>query len=132
MTERIRAIRAYCPTIEIIRRVETKELASYISRQCAVAASDVRLVIEELRNAVDYFCCTGASVKVEGIGVYSPTIDLEGTIQIRLRPDRNLTYHINTPGEFLGTIRNRDAIGKTSDELVTIWNESHPGEQIPV
>jgi len=32
---------------------------------------------------------------------------------------------LNTPGDFYGTIEHRENIGKTSDDLVVLWNEDH-------
>ena len=126
MTERIRAIKENCPSVVVSRRVELEEIAQQISEKCAIAASDVRHVLEELRNAVLYFVGTGASVKLDGLGTYSPGIDLEGQLRVNHRPDRYLTVRINLPGAFHGTIRNRGNIGRTQDELVDIWNETHP------
>lgn len=58
-----------------------------------------------------------------------PGASQAGTGQIRLRPGHNLTYCINTPGEFLGTIRNRDAIGKMADEAVTTVTKRIPASR---
>ena len=34
------------------------------------------------------------------------------------------------PSVFTGTIINRDTIGKTSDELVGLWNGEHPDDEV--
>jgi len=34
------------------------------------------------------------------------------------------------PGSFNGRILNRENIGKTGDELVQMWNENNPEDQV--
>jgi hypothetical protein len=38
--------------------------------------------------------------------------------------------HAQPPGAFEGAITNRQNIGKTADELVQLWNEEHPDDQV--
>jgi hypothetical protein len=37
---------------------------------------------------------------------------------------------LNVPGIFTGSIRNRENIGKTTEELVTRWNSDNPDDQV--
>jgi hypothetical protein len=37
---------------------------------------------------------------------------------------------LNIPGNYNGEIVNRENIGKTFEELVSLWNELHPDEPI--
>ena len=55
---------------------------------------------------------------------------VEGTLSINYRPDVSFAYGRNLPGVFSGTILNRENIGKTSDELVALWNEANPQDQV--
>jgi hypothetical protein len=32
----------------------------------------------------------------------------------------------------VGTILNRENIGKTAEELVMLWNKAHPEDQVPI
>jgi len=85
----------------------------------------------ELRDHIIEFNRAGRAVKVDGLGTFSPSIDLDGTLSISFRPDPALNYGINIPGTFSGTILNRENIGKTSDDLVAQWNQDHPENPIP-
>jgi hypothetical protein len=69
-------------------------------------------------------------VKVEGLGTFSPRIDLDGNLAISYRPDPALSNGLNIPGIFSGTILNRENIGKTSEELIAMWNEAFPEDQV--
>jgi hypothetical protein len=54
----------------------------------------------------------------------SQRLDLEGNLSISFRPDPAFANGLNVPGIFTGTVINRENIGKTSEELVTQWNEA--------
>ena len=71
------------------------------------------------------------AVRLEGLGTFTPGIDLEGKISINHRPDVALTNALNTPGFFEGDIIHRDNIGKQMDDLVGLWNEEHPEDLLP-
>jgi hypothetical protein len=84
----------------------------------------------ELRDHIIEFNRAGRAVKVDGLGTFSPSIELDGTLNIIFRPDPALNHGINMPGTFTGTIINREYIGKTGDELIQQWNEDHPDDQV--
>jgi hypothetical protein len=39
---------------------------------------------------------------------------------------------LNIPGVFSGKILNSDNIGKSGDDLVTLWNSEHPEDPVEV
>jgi len=86
--------------------------------------------MKELRDQLIEYCRAGRAVKVEGLGTWTPTIALDGTLDIQYRPDAAFSYGLNIPGIFSGRIVNREFIGKTSDELVTKWNDDNPGDPV--
>jgi hypothetical protein len=88
--------------------------------------------IKELRDQVIEFCRSGHVMKVDGLGIFTPTMDLEGNISISFRANPAFAYGLNVPGIFTGTILNRENIGKTSDQLVQMCNEQNPDDQIPL
>jgi hypothetical protein len=69
-------------------------------------------------------------VKVEGLGTYTPTIKLDGTLGVGHRADIAIKRALNVPGEFDGDIENRENVGKTSDDLIAMWNEDHPDDPV--
>lgn len=68
----------------------------------------VDLVNKEMRDQIVEFCRAGRAVKVEGLGIFTPTIDLDGTLAISFRADSAMNYGLNVPGTFSGTIINRE------------------------
>jgi hypothetical protein len=130
MASKIKAINAYCPRVELGDRVETPELVEFIARSTGLNESGVSQMLLELRDAVVFFNLRGRPVKLEGLGTYFPTVSLDGSIKSGHRSDAHIANGINAPGKFQGQIRNRDNIGKTSDELVARWNEEHPDDPV--
>ena len=130
MAPKIKAINAYRPRIELGNTVRKPELLRAVSRSTSLVEGTVDLVIKEMRDQVIEFCRTGRPVKVDGLGTFAPNIDLEGKLTISFRPDPAFANGLNMPGTFSGTILNRDHIGKTSSDLVQMWNEQYPDDQV--
>jgi hypothetical protein len=101
-----------------------------LSRATGLVEGTNELAIKELRDQIIEFNRSGRAVKVDGLGTFTPTIDLDGKFAIGYRSDPFLNYGLNIPGIFSGTIANREHIGKTSDELVVLWNEKFPDDPI--
>ena len=88
--------------------------------------------MKELRDMIIENLRAGRGVKVEGLGTWLPNIDLQGSMDVQYRIDPFLKNGINVPGTFVGTLINRENIGKTSEELVAMWNEAHPEDLVQV
>lgn len=129
MASRIQAINAYRPRVKNGRRVENQELVAFIARSTGLNESGVSQVLLEMRDALVFFNRQGRPVKLEGLGTYTPTIDLEGEINVSHRADTHLKRALND-GNFAGDIENRENIGKTSDDLVQMWNDDNPDDPV--
>lgn len=130
MAHRIKAINTYRPRIEQGNTVQKPELLRSASRATGLVEGTLDQSIKEMRDQIIEFCRSGRAVKVEGLGTWTPTIGLDGTLDIQYRPDPAFSYGLNVPGVFSGTVLNRENVGKTPDELVTLWNENFPDDQV--
>ena len=130
MASRIKAIKAYCPRIVLGKRVGMEHLVKFIARSTGLNESGVRQVLLELRDAVVFFNQQGQPVKLEGLGTYTPTIDLDGTFGVGHRAVSEIKNRLNTTGAFQGEIESGEHIGKTGDDLVALWNEEHPDDPV--
>ena len=130
MAHRIKAINAYRPRIEQGNTVQKPELLRAASRATGIVEGSLDLGIKEVRDQIIEYCRAGRAVKVEGLGTWTPTIGLDGKLNIQYRPDPAFTYGLNIPGIFSGTILNHENIGKTGEELVALWNEANPDDQV--
>ena len=130
MANQITAINAYRPKIKLGRTAGNDELVEFIARSTGLNESGVRQVLLELRDAVISFNRQGRAVKLEGLGIYTPSIDLDGVIKVGHRADTALKSTLNSNGGFRGEILNRDAIGQSSADLVARWNVDHPDDLV--
>jgi hypothetical protein len=130
MAPRIKAVNAYRPRIEQGNTVQKPELIRAVSRATSLVEGSVDQAIKEVRDQLIEFCRAGRAVKVDGLGTFTPTIDLEGKFAVSFRADPALNYGMNMPGTFSGTILNRSNLGKTSDDLVNLWNTEFPDDQV--
>ena len=130
MAPRIKAVNAYRPRIELGNTVKKPELLRAVSRATSLVEGTVDQTIKEVRDNIIEFCRSGRAVKVDSLGTFSPSIDLEGNLAIAFRPDPAFANGLNVPGIFTGTILNREYIGKTSDGLVAKWNEDHADDPV--
>ena len=131
MAQKILAVNTYRPRIQQGNTVQKPELLRAVSRATNLVEGTVDLAIKELRDQIIEFCRTGRAVKVEGLGTFTPSIDLGGNISISFRADSIFHGALNLPGIFTGTVINRENIGKTSEELVEKWNTDHPEDPVP-
>ena len=130
MASRIKAINAYRPKIELGKRAGTDDLVDLIATRTGLGEGDVRQMLIELRDVTIFFLQRGQPVKLEGLGTYTPKVDLSGVFGVGHRADNALKNALNIPGEFKGDIAKRDNIGKTSDDLVAMWNAEHPDDPV--
>jgi nucleoid DNA-binding protein len=110
--------------------VQKAELIRALSRATGLVEGSIDQVIKELRDQIIEFNRAGRGVKVDGLGTYAPNISLDGTFDLQYRADTAFSNGMNIPGIFSGNIVNRENIGKTSEELVSKWNEENPEDQV--
>jgi hypothetical protein len=131
MAPRIKAVNALRPRIQQGNTVQKPELLRAVSRATGIVEGTLDQNIKELRDQIIEFNRAGRAVKVDGLGIFSPSIDLEGNLSITFRADPAFAKGLNVPGIFTGTIDNRGNIGKTTEDLVGMWNEANPNDPVP-
>ncbi len=129
MTNKIRAINALRPRISVLPMIDTRTLEAYVAQRANMSVADVSHALRELHFAILWFCQIGHSVKLDGLGVYTPAIDLDGTKTMNYRIDRELLRQMSI-GHFMGRIENPENIGKNADELAALWDQLHPDEPV--
>ncbi len=130
MAKLIEAVRAYGPRLALSRTVQTRELAEYISGRSSLNCGEIEGVLREFHEALIFFARQGSPVKLEGLGTFTPSINLEGALDVGLRLDTGVDGALNVPGAYKGEIVNANNIGKSSEELKAMWNKDHPDDSI--
>lgn len=130
MANRLMAVNEYRPRVKRGPTVTTKELAEYMSSLSTFYANLVIPILMDLHDAVVFFNRQGRSVKLDGLGIYSPKIGLDGEFSVFHRVDRELIKELNEAATFWGEIINKRMIGKEIDDLVSRWNSEHPEDPV--
>ena len=131
MATKAKALAAYRPRIIQGKTADVKDASNIIAGRTSATYGGVLENLMELMYVVTLFLGSGRPLKLPGLGTFSPSISLDGTINVNLRVDREVLSELNKDKEgFKGDIVNKDMIGKTYDDLVARWNEEHPEDPV--
>ncbi len=131
MAKLIQAVTEFGPRLALGRTAQTPEIAEMIASRTSMNCGEVQNALMELKAALLFYAKQGMPIKLEGLGTFTPTVDLEGTLDVGFRLDTGIDAALNVPGAFKGDILNRENIGKPSSYLKELWNKAHPTELIP-
>ncbi|MEW5828924.1 MAG: hypothetical protein AB1846_08565 [Chloroflexota bacterium] len=129
MASRITAIRKFRPELRRGRTLNMGDVVELIARSTGLNEGEIRFVVYELRDLILMAAHRGQAVKIEGMGIFTPTIRSDGEMNMLFRADKSMRskLHVN----YLSTnIINKDSIGKSADELVAMWNAAHPEDPV--
>src|SRR3989304_7563979 len=130
MATKIEAINAYRPKVVLNPLAKSDQVVDFIAMRTGLNKGSVQLALAELSDTVIFFNLQGTPVKIEGLGIYTPSIDTQGTFDAGHRTDQAIVKALNVPGAFKGVIENRENIGKTSQDFIAKWNADHPDDPV--
>ena len=131
MAKKIQAVAAYGPRIELIEAADAERFMSLITQRTTLSAGVVKNVQESEVETLIGLLKEGRPVHT-GVAIFTPSIDLEGNIDINVRVDKRIISALNSNGAFSGKLLRAENVGKTSNDLAMLWNEDHPEDLIPV
>lgn len=106
------------PRLKLNRPLENRQLINHISHGSTHTAGDIMGMIYALRDALMHHLKNATPVRLEGIGIFSPTLKLDGTVKIRFRPDKEFLRELNSQKDNLKErITHKKNVGKSLDDL---------------
>ncbi|HDQ45424.1 MAG TPA: hypothetical protein ENN17_08015 [bacterium] len=108
---------ARLPRLKLNDPMEPRELMNEISARSGLVPADVVGVIYELGANLLNCCRYARPLRLEGIGLFAPTVRLDGTIHIRFKPDKGLLKELNLSNNLKKHITHRQNLGKSLEEL---------------
>jgi len=132
MAHIVQVLKAYSPHLKIGSRVTMNEVVSFIAGRTGLNRGIIYMVLYEIKDALLFFHRSGRSVKLEGLGCFTPKIDLKGKIDVTNRIPSDFKAELNKPNAFEGEIINRDMIGKSIGDLIARWNDEHTDDKINI
>lgn len=130
MAKEINAIQAYSPRLVYNQITEIDTLVELIEGRCGLNRSTIKMVMSELGYAIAFYLKFAKPLRLEEVGLFRPTIDRDGTIRVKFKPENALLKALNK-GTFEEKIKNEDMIGKATEDYINRWNEEHPDDPIP-
>jgi hypothetical protein len=129
MAKQIQAVAVYRPRINYGDAAGEDRFMELITQRTTLSSGVVKNVQEAEVETLMGLLLDGRPVHT-GIAIYTPSIDLDGNLQVNVRVDKRIISGLNSPGAFRGHLTNADSIGKTSADLVAMWNEEHPDDPV--
>ncbi len=129
MAHRIQAVTAYRPRLVLAEAASEEKYMEQITRRTTLSAGVVKNVQESEVETLIGLLLEGRPVHT-GIAIYTPNIDLDGDLEIKVRVDKRLVRALNAAGAFQGRIHNAANIGKSAADLVEMWNEANPNDPV--
>lgn len=129
MAKKITAIRRYKPDI---KRGPTQQMAQVmedVSQRTGLREGEILHVVYELQDSISLAHRHGQAVKIEGLGIFTPVMRMNGSLDILFRPDVKMLKKLNKL-KFYAEILNKSNIGKSSQELIAQWNADHPDDPV--
>lgn len=111
------------PRIILNKPIPLSMLIEYLRGRSNLNKGEVLAVLSHLEDALTFFLKDGYPMNLPGIGSFTPTLRLDGTINIKYRPEKELLNRLNAQGAFNGTIKNKKNIGKSIEELKLLLEE---------
>lgn len=131
MAKKIQAVATYGPRIDLIEAADTERFMKLITQRTTLSPGVVKNVQESEVETLIGLLMEGRPVHT-GIAIFTPSIDLEGKIDVSVRVDKRILSALNSNGAFSGKLIHGENVGKTNQELIALWNEEHPDDLIPV
>lgn len=130
MAKKIQAWAAYGPKITLGDAMKKEELIENIIAATNQSRGSVLAVLSELDVQIEAGLKAGRIVQLPNGTHFEPIGKKDGSVDIGVRVNPDLDKKVNAG--FRGTWVNSGNIGKTEAEIVALWNEEHPDDQIPV
>ena len=129
MAQKIQAITAYRPRIDLGDAASTETYMRLTTQRTTLSSGVVKNVQESEVETLIGLLLDGRPIHT-GITIYTPSLDLDGDFEVKVKLDKRILRALNAEGAFQGRIINAENIGKSADDLVAMWNEDHPDDPV--
>ena len=131
MAKRVTALSTYRPRIKRGPIVEPPELAGAVARRTRLSPADVIYAASSIGDEALYLLRTGRSVRLPGLGMLTPSLDMEGTLNVRFVLDRTALRRASHGDKvFLGEMTHPEHRHKRPEDLVALWDAEHPDDPV--
>ena len=130
MAKKIQVWAAYGPKIDLGAPMKKEEIIENIVAATNQSKGSVLAVLAELDVQLEAGLKAGRIVQLPNGTHFEPIGKKDGSVDIGVRVNPELDKQVNAG--FRGTWVNSVNIGKTEADMIEIWNENHPDDQISI
>src|SRR5689334_8296507 len=87
MAKILQAVNTYGPKLNLQGTIGLDRVAEWAAMRTGMNKSEVMMSMQEFSEAILYFSKGGTPVKMPGVGIFTPSIDRDGNININFRAD---------------------------------------------
>lgn len=132
MAKILQAVQLYGPKLVLNSTIQSDQLSSWLAMRTGLNKSELKMMLQELNEAILYFNSQGMPINLPGIGTFRPSIDRDGKLKVNLRADSELKNGLNTPNAYKGRINNKKHIGLANADYKALWDAEHPGDPLEI
>jgi len=132
MARIFQAVKEYGPRLELNNLAQLDAVAGWMAMRTGLNKSEIIMVLQEMNEAILFFNGQGTPLKLPGVGIFSPSIDRDGTIKINLRADSSLKSGLNAANGYTGPIQNRANVGLDDAGYKALWDADHPADPLEI
>jgi hypothetical protein len=129
MAKLIQAYATYGPRVDLLKAADPEEFMESITQRTTLSEGVVKNVQSSEVETLVAMLKRGQPVHT-GVAIFTPTVDAQGNLSVSVRVDKRIISRLNVPGAFKGDFTTGENIGKTTDEIVQLWNLAHPEDMI--
>ena len=129
MAKRIAAIAAYRPRIDLGDAAGEERYMELVTQRTTLSPGVVKNVQESEVETLIGLLLDGRPAHT-GSAIYTPSIDLDGDFEVKVKVDKRILSRLNAKGAFRGHLINGENVGKSGDDLVALWNRDHPDDPV--
>jgi hypothetical protein len=122
-------LHAYCPRISLGRQASEEMFIQQTTRRSTFGKGEVAGIQINMIEALIGMLREGRPVDT-GLGIFTPSIDLNGQISVKVRVKAEVLRALNETGAFRGVVANAEYIGQPFSALIEQWNANHPDDPV--
>ena len=129
MAKVIQAIAKYGLHINLMEAADTERFMQLITQRTTLSPGVVKNVQESEVETLIGLLLEGRPVHT-GVAIFTPSIDLDGSIEIKVKVDKRIVSALNVAGALSDKLTNGENVGKTRADLIALWNADSPTDPI--
>lgn len=132
MAKMIQAVNKLGPKIVYGPPAKIGELAGWMARSSGLNPNAGRMALGELSDAMLFYLRRGSSVILPGLGRFRITMARDGTLRLRILPERSFLVDVRDTRHFVGKSTNPEREKWTDAEYKAAWDELFPDDPLEI